>query len=317
MVLKINLTVLTLLLLVQSGGTQEALRIGMLSGALEYDSDSSLTILRNRLEKDYLVEIFWMQATDYRIASDMPPGFPEWMYDIILAHGLDNLEALDSIDVLIIFCRRLILSEEEMDRIKAFTLSGTPIVGIRSASHAFQLWLEFDNIVLGGDYDLIHSNDSFETRIFPDNSDHPILDSVAPWTSSILYQNHDMGPNTTILMTGEDTTYGEHPIAWTNMYNDTRMFYASPGAQSDFQEESYLRLLLNALDWTTSGGLIRKDAVRIQAHKRFLSNSIHPLSVFPRYDVIGRIQSGRHLWQMTVRDASRISFHRKDAKYAK
>ena len=40
------------------------------------------------------------------------------------------------------------------------------------------------------------------------------------------------------------------PVAWTRSYKGGRIFYTSLGAQADFENESFLRLVENAVFWS-------------------------------------------------------------------
>ena len=40
------------------------------------------------------------------------------------------------------------------------------------------------------------------------------------------------------------------PITWVRAYKGARIFYTALGHQRDFSEESFRRLLVNALFWT-------------------------------------------------------------------
>jgi hypothetical protein len=51
---------------------------------------------------------------------------------------LENLDALKNADLLLIFARRMNLPDDQMKPIRAHWEAGRPIVGIRTASHAFQ-----------------------------------------------------------------------------------------------------------------------------------------------------------------------------------
>ena len=64
-----------------------------------------------------------------------------------------------------------------------------------------------------------------------------------------LYKNEGLAGDVEVLMTG---TIPEHtePITWTRTYKGGRIFYTSLGHPQDFTEESFRRLLANALFWT-------------------------------------------------------------------
>ena len=52
----------------------------------------------------------------------------------------------------IFYTRRLQIEGESLDAVKKFVKSGKPIVGIRTASHGFQNYLQMDKDVFGGNY---------------------------------------------------------------------------------------------------------------------------------------------------------------------
>jgi type 1 glutamine amidotransferase len=39
------------------------------------------------------------------------------------------------------------------------------------------------------------------------------------------------------------------PVAWTNTYGKSRIFYTSLGHADDFNDPSFVRLLSNAVEW--------------------------------------------------------------------
>ena len=65
---------------------------------------------------------------------------------------------------MLLFTRRLKLSGDDLERIKSYCQSGRPIVGVRTASHAIQTWLDLDKEVLGGNYHGHYGSDP-ETEI--------------------------------------------------------------------------------------------------------------------------------------------------------
>ncbi len=260
---KIVIIYLGSLFLIWTISCAQPLKVGIISACEEYDSDGSMRLLQDQLEANYDVKIFWMQGGDDRISNDLSEGFDEWLYDAVLPHSLKNIEYLDSIDVLLLFSRRLILSEEKMEKIKAFTKSGVPIVGIRNATAAFLLWLDFAPTVLGGEYFDHYKPMSlkFEFNVVPEEIENTIVKGFEPWISHNLYKHKNLGPNTELIMEG-NLLNGEgdtEAVAWTNVYNDTRMFYISLGTPVDFAKEDFRQLLINAIDWTTEGALKSKD----------------------------------------------------------
>ena len=108
------------------------LKLCMLSGSFEYDSETSLAVFQDYIEKNHPV-----QATQIIYQSEDDD---------------QSLEPLEDTDVLLVFTRRLNTTGDELDRFKAYCAAGRPIVGVRTASHAYENWLDFDEEVLGGDY---------------------------------------------------------------------------------------------------------------------------------------------------------------------
>ncbi len=257
-----KLTAVIFFIIVPNAGMAQTLNIGIISGCKEYDSDGSLKLLQKQLESEYDVKIFWMQGGDYRVSSDLPEGFDAWLYEEVLPHDLKNMERLDSIDVLVLFARRLILPEEKMAKIKEFTRSGVPIVGIRNATAAFLLWLDFAPVVLGGEYFDHYKPSSlkFSFTVVPDAMDHPVVKGFRPWISHNLYKHRNLGPATELLMQGRllNGSGSTEAVAWTNLYRNTRMFYISLGTPDDFKREDFRKCLINAIDWSTKGGLKKR-----------------------------------------------------------
>jgi len=213
-------------------GEKKPLRVCLIAGAKEYDADKSLPILQKHLESKYDVICSRAFATS---ETDLP--------------GLENLAKSD---VVVLFTRRLKLKGDQLDLLKGYCQSGKPLVGIRTASHAIQTWLDLDHEVLGGNY-MNHYKEGppTEIKIVDGAKSHPILKGVHPYKSKgSLYKNKGLAKDVDILLTGTIPEATE-PIAWTRQYKGARIFYTSLGHQKDFEEESYLRLLTNAILWTT------------------------------------------------------------------
>lgn len=212
-----------------AGKKDKILKVCLVSGSLEYDSDKSLAVLQAFLEKSYPVKCSRaFRKTD----AEIP--------------GLDNL---DTCDVMVLFTRRLKLEGADLERFKKYCLSGKPIVGIRTASHAMQTWLDLDKEVLGGNYKG-HYSDKIPCDIKVEAKDHPILKGVKlTGSQGSLYKNTGLAKDVDILLTGSIPGHSE-PIAWTRSHKGGRVFYTSLGHPKDFEDENYLRMLANAVMWT-------------------------------------------------------------------
>ncbi len=206
------------------------LKLCMLSGSFEYDSEASLAVFQDYIEKSHPV-----QATQIIYQSEDDD---------------QSLEPLQDTDVLLVFTRRLNTTGAELDRFKAYCDAGKPIVGVRTASHAYENWLDFDKEVLGGDYQGHYGAGIIaHAEVNPHVKDHPVLQGISNFDSyGSLYKNPSIATDTTLLLTGKTEEHTE-PVAWTRSYRGGRVFYTSLGHQRDFEIEMFLRLLANAVLW--------------------------------------------------------------------
>jgi type 1 glutamine amidotransferase/nicotinamidase-related amidase len=214
------------------------LTVCLVSGSAEYDSDTSLAAFQKYLEANYPARCVLLKAKGF---DDLP-----------------GLEALDDCDIALFFTRRLTIDGEQLERIKQYVASGKPIVAVRTASHGFQKWLEFDQLVLGGNYQN-HLSNHLTTRatVVPAAKGHPVLDGIGMIASrGSLYKNTPLSKDVQVLMVGV-TPEGKEPVAWVREYNGARVFYTSLGAQGDFENATYLRLLANALFWAARRAVVR------------------------------------------------------------
>lgn len=216
---------------VAAGAAEQPLRVCMLSGAWEYESHESLPVLKKHLEQNYGCQCTIVQAE--RKTGDNVPG----------------MEALDDADVMVLFMRRQKLKGDQLERFKAWCAAGKPIVGIRTASHAVQTWLAFDKLVLGGNYRGHYGHGAAcKVTLTEAGRKHPVCAGVQSFTSrGTLYKNTGLKA-TNILMYGETPKHRE-PVTWTHTHQGGRVFYTSLGHQGDFQKDSFLRLLTNAVFW--------------------------------------------------------------------
>ncbi len=208
---------------------KKLIKVCLISGSLEYDSDTSLAAFQQYLESHYPIRC---TRAFLKTDTDLP--------------GLENLETCD---VAIFFTRRLKISGEQLDRVKKYCASGKPIVAIRTASHGFQNWLEMDKEVLGGNYGNHYGPGTTKVTAVPGAAADPILHGVGSFeTVGSLYRNTGLAADDHILLNGAIPGHIE-PVAWTRIHNGGRVFYTSLGHQNDFKNPQFLTLLVNALYW--------------------------------------------------------------------
>ncbi|MCS7021469.1 MAG: ThuA domain-containing protein [Gemmataceae bacterium] len=209
------------------------LRIALISGSFEYKSDASLQRLQKMLEQRYAVECLLIAAKDEKDTT------------------LPGLERLKECDLAIFFTRRLRLQGEALEMVKAFARSDKPILGLRTASHGFQNWLEMDAEIFGGSYQGHYgAGPVCQVRPAEQAKDHPVLRGVQPFRSpGSLYKNPRLAPDATVLLYGTLPDGTSEPVAWARTLKGRRIFYTSLGHPDDFNNEQFLRLLFNALEW--------------------------------------------------------------------
>jgi type 1 glutamine amidotransferase len=185
-------------------------------------------------------------------------------------HFAGLVEALKDADLLVLFSRRRFPPKDQMDAIRAHLAAGKPLLGIRTANHAFipkpkevvepglVPWPEFTDEVLGA------PNTGYETKGLPytvsvahgaENS--PLLAGVNPANirgSQSLYKVLPLAADVTALLIGtaKTDTSPPMPVAWTRHYGPkkARIFYTSLGAPEDMEISDVRTLLVNAVNWT-------------------------------------------------------------------
>ncbi|MFQ6133172.1 MAG: isochorismatase family protein [Armatimonadota bacterium] len=242
-----ELIALLLVLLACAGASrahaaEAPLRVCLVSGSAEYDSDASLAAFQEYLEEGYNAECTLLKAR----------GFEE----------LPGLEALDDCEVALFFTRRLTIEGEQLERVKRYCQAGRPIVAVRTASHGFQNWLEFDKLILGGNYHG-HFGRGPTTKVViePEAKGHPVLEGVVDLKSrASLYKTAPLAEDAQLLMTGSTPeSEGSQPVTWTRTYKGARVFYTSLGGQEDFENATFLRLIANALFWAAEREVERHE----------------------------------------------------------
>ena len=177
-------------------------------------------------------------------------------------------QAVARADLVLISIRRRTPPKEQLDAIRAHLAAGKPLVGIRTASHAFALrdgsvplpsgaatWPAFDPEVLGGHYIGHHGGGpKVTTAAAPGAEKHPILrglDLRQLAGNGSLYRVTPLAGSTTPLLIGSISGQEPEPVAWTNSPRNgqSRVFYTSFGHPDDFGNAAFRKLLLNGICW--------------------------------------------------------------------
>jgi type 1 glutamine amidotransferase len=173
-------------------------------------------------------------------------------------------ESLRDADLLVLSIRRRPLHPDELAALKEYLAAGKPLLGIRTANHAFALrddqappesrvlWPDFDAQVIGGNYTGHHGHGPITTvSAEPRHAEHPILRRVdTPFTAhGSLYKVSPLRAGATPLLLGRIPDQPPEPVAWTNTYRHSRIFYTSLGHKDDFRQPPFITLLRNAALW--------------------------------------------------------------------
>jgi len=222
----------------------------------EYDADKTLPEFARRLQTTYNFSCkFALGVPRTSIASER--------------NNIAGLEAVKAVDIAVVYVRRRALPAEQMKFLRDYIKSGKPLIGLRTASHAFAPrgelqpgfvdWPEFDRDVLGGNYHGHHNNkakDGPKTYVWvkPEMKSHPVLTGLPSaefYVRSWLYKTLPLTKTTTVLMMGRVEDRKPHePVAWTNTHTGGgRVFYTSLGHPDDFKLPIFRRLLINAIFW--------------------------------------------------------------------
>ncbi len=185
-------------------------------------------------------------------------------------------EAVKSADLVLVSVRRRLPPKEQLDALRQHVTAGKPLVGIRTACHAWTLrdakqnaaaaakgqasWLEFDPEVFGGHYTGHHGNGPKTKISVADGAkEHPILLGVAGGGilppdfvgNGSLYKVAPLAASTSPLLFGTVDGQPAEPIAWTNLAGGkrARAFFTSFGHEADFQNAAFRKLLVNGIFW--------------------------------------------------------------------
>ncbi len=217
-----------------------------------------------------------MSEDEYKTEETLPPFARHVLgkqFRVSLIFGSDTerndipgLDAVNEADVLLVSIRRRTLPKEQLDVFRQFAASGKPMLGIRTASHAFCLrnqpapegladWPEFDAEIWGGAYTNHHGNGPKTIVSYDAGADasHPILKEV-PREGFVghgsLYMVRPLASSATPLLIGTIEGKDPEPVAWINAREGGgKSFYTSLGHRLDFEEPAFRRLLANAVHW--------------------------------------------------------------------
>ena len=255
-------------------GPGKGKHIVFLAGDHEYRSEETLPALARLLARNHgfkCTVLFTVDPSSGEVVagnSNMP-----------------GMEALDSADLAVVFLRFQHFPEEQMKHFDAYLRRGGPVVGMRTATHAFKMSKDepfaryshdskvsgyesgFGHQVLGqtwvGHYGTNHKQSTRITAV-EEKQSHPILRGVTRvWVQAGGYVGKPVdGEILTVAqplngMTADspaDPKKAPMPSEWTRTYQSAsgktgRVFTTLYGASEDITNEGYRRLLVNGCFW--------------------------------------------------------------------
>lgn len=257
----------------------------------EYRSEEALPALARILAKHHGFKCTVLFGVD--ASGAITPG----------ESNVPGMEVLESADLMVVFLRFQDWPAEQMQHFVDYLDRAGPIVGLRTATHAFKIpkespFAKYGNGYPGGEYKdgfgrqvlgekwagHYGKNHRQSTRldIVPGKAGHPILRGVKDmWVQCAGYQADPLAPSE-VLATAQplvgmepdsaaDPEFAPVPAAWTRSYTGKstapgRVFTSTYGASNDIENEGFRRMLVNACFW--AAGL--EDAIRPDANVSFV-----------------------------------------------
>jgi hypothetical protein len=260
-------------------GPGKSKQVVLVSGDEEYRSEEALPQLARILAKRHGFTCTVVFAIDPKDGTINPK----------VNNNIPGLEALDRADLMIIATRFRDLPDEQMKHIVDYVESGRPVIGMRTATHAFNIkagntysrwtWTSkewsggFGRQVLGETWVNhwgAHKKESTRGILAPGQENNPILRGIRNgdiWGPTDVYEVHlpsdcvplVLGQVLQGMRPGDEPVQGKKnepmmPVAWTHAYTGKEgktapVFATTMGAATDLESEGLRRLLVNASYW--------------------------------------------------------------------
>lgn len=241
-------------------------RVVLISGDEEYRSEEAMPMLGKILSQRHGFHCTVLFAIDPATGIIDPNN----------QTNIPGLEALEQAEVMIIATRFRQLPPEQLRWVHDYLRAGKPVIGLRTATHAFTgaaesdglKWKDFGLVVLGETWVNHHGKHKVEGAravIEAAQAQHPVLRGVKDiFGPSDVYGVIHLNPEATILLRGAVTASldpdsfaiaGEKndpmmPLAWLREYQipggkKGRAFCTTMGASVDLLSEDLRRLVVN------------------------------------------------------------------------
>ena len=252
------LILFTLLVANVSFGQSKKPLVVFVTGDHEYSGEETLPLIAAELEKNYGFRTKVLKASPNQNSEKNIP----------------DLSALEEADLAVFFLRWRQLPPDQLASIEKYLKTGKPVMGFRTTTHAFNFpkghesekWNAFGEFALnappGWAGKAAHTHyghkSTTDVSIIEAAKNHPILTGVArnfhvnSWLYRVLPDYPTKGSEWLLMgkSVNPDKAAIDNPVAWTgtNSYG-AKIFVTTLGHPEDFQEESFQRLIINAIHW--------------------------------------------------------------------
>lgn len=251
-----------------------------ITGDDEYRSEESMPMIAKILKERYGCKVTVCYSMGKK--GDIDPANHD---------NVTGIEALDDADLMVLFTRFRDLPDEQFKHFLKYVDSGKPVVGFRTATHAFKFdkhphhkawgWQGEKIAQLVGQNWITHhghfkdgKQPLTDVMLIDEMKSHPILKGVKPFKAySWLYHVQGGGDklrgDAKPLMMGRALISNHekkgnlkrypitNPTAWTKTYTGKdgtvgRVFFTTTAHSYDFKNESVRRLAVNGILWALS-----------------------------------------------------------------
>lgn len=312
----------------------KGLKVVLVSGDEEYRSEEALPQLARILTEHHGFDCTVLFAQDPAMPGVINPNYP---------HHIPGLEQLQQADLLILFTRFRALPDTQMAHFETYLKAGRPIIGLRTATHAFRFqdtlspWRHWGNyyqgpkeawaggfgqLVLGTNWYRHHGHHKHQSTrgvLAKEAQGHPVLNGIKTgeiWGPTDVYgielpldsaalplvygqvidntstfdeddYMYGMRPTHYALAStnpGSDSFYNPNdpmmPIAWLKPYQlpggePGQAFTSTMGASTDFLDEEFRRLLINATYYLTGETVPARAKVDTVGHYKPTAFEFH------------------------------------------
>jgi Trehalose utilisation len=188
----------------REGGAGSGKHIVLVSGDEEYRSEETLPQLAKILSSEHGFDCTMLFAINPKTEL-IDPNFTQ---------NIPGLKTLEQADLMILFTRRRNLPDEQMQIVDEYLKAGKPVIGLRTATHAFlpsadSKWVRYGDTYKGDEPDWhggfgrlvlgetwvnhhgTHKQESTRGVIAPGAADHPILRGIKDgeiWCPTDVYE---------------------------------------------------------------------------------------------------------------------------------